>query len=261
MTKILFNISVVSYLAASIAFFVFLVHRRGMLSKSANLMVALGLVFHTLWIAARSSETGHGPYTTTFEMVVFFSWIVVLGYFLVEWRYKIKDLGAFVIPLVFLSLFYSVFLSQAPPGEQSSEMLWMTLHRTLSITGYGAFTVAFAVGLMYLIQEHQVKSKKLGIMYFRMPSLEVLDTLNDKIIAVGFPLFTLGFMTGAIWNMKRDIPFYSWDIGKILPLIIVWLIYGLVFFGRLTIGIRGKKAAQGAVFGFVLVILTYFMHV
>jgi ABC-type transport system involved in cytochrome c biogenesis permease subunit len=261
MAKIVFNISVVSYLAASIAFFVFLVHRRGLLSTTANILVGIGLIFHTVWIAIRSAETGHGPYTTTFEMVVFFSWIVVIAYFLIEWRYKIKDLGAFVIPLVFLFLFYSVFLSREHPSVQSSEMLWMTLHRTLSITGYGAFAIAFAVGLMYLIQEHQVKSKKLGFMYFRMPSLEVLDTLNDKIIAVGFPLFTLGFMTGAIWNMKRDIPFYSWDLGKILPLIMVWLIYGLVFFGRLTIGVRGKKAAQGAVFGFVLVILTYFMHV
>ena len=114
---------------------------------------------------------------------------------------------------------------------------------------------------MYLIQEHQVKSKKLGIMYFRMPSLEVLDDLNFKVITIGFPLFTLGFMTGSIWNTKMDQAFFSWDLAKTMPMVIVWLIYGLVFFGRMTTGLRGKKAAQFAILGFVTVIGTFFLHI
>ncbi|QPJ65921.1 MAG: cytochrome c biogenesis protein CcsA [Candidatus Nitrohelix vancouverensis] len=261
MTKIAFNISVISYLCASVAFFIFLVYRKATLSNIANVLVGIGLVFHTLMIGLRSAETGHGPYTTSFEVAVFFSWVVVIGYSVTEWKYRIKDLGAFVIPVVFLSLFYSIFLSKDLPVQDSEAALWMTLHRALSVLGYGAFTVAFAVGVMYLIQENQVKSKKLGIMYFRMPSLEMLDTLNDKIIAIGFPLFTLGFMTGSIWNIKMDLPFFSWSAMKTWPLVLVWLVYGAVFFGRLAIGMRGKKAAQGAIFGFILVILTYLMHV
>ena len=114
---------------------------------------------------------------------------------------------------------------------------------------------------MYLIQEHQVKTKKLGIMYFRMPSLEVLDNLNYKVIALGFPLFTLGFLTGSIWNTKLNLPLLSWDIMKTWPLVIVWLIYAVIFFGRIFVGLRGKKYAQGSVIGFLAVILTYFLHV
>ena len=56
-------------------------------------------------------------------------------------------------------------------------------------------------------------------MYFRMPSLEVLDDLNYKVIAIGFPLFTLGFMTGSIWNIKTDESFFSWDALRTWPLI------------------------------------------
>ena len=97
---------------------------------------------------------------------------------------------------------------------------------------------------MYLIQEHQVKTKKLGIMYFRMPSLEVLDDLNFKVIIIGFPLFTLGFMTGSISNMQLNQSFFSWDLTRTLPLVATWLIYSLVFFGRMIVGLRGKKAAQ-----------------
>ncbi|NIQ02163.1 MAG: cytochrome C assembly protein, partial [Nitrospinaceae bacterium] len=89
----------------------------------------------------------------------------------------------FVIPLVFLIFLFSGFLSKESPLVEGTEShFWLTLHRTLSILGYAAFAIAFAAGIMYLIQENQVKSKKLGIMYFRMPSLEVLDNLNHKVI-------------------------------------------------------------------------------
>ena len=145
--------------------------------------------------------------------------------------------------------------------DESAAMFWLTMHRTLSIIGYGAFAIAFGAALMYLIQENQVKSKKLGVMYFRMPSLEVLDDLNYKVIAIGFPLFTLGFMTGSIWNIKMEESFFSWDILRTLPLVVVWFIYFGIFFGRILVGWRGKKAAQGAILGFVAVIGTYFLHV
>ena len=95
-----------------------------------------------------------------------------------------------------------------------------------------------------------------------MPSLEVLDNLIHKVIAIGFPLFTLGFMTGAVWNVQMNQnSFFSWDVVKTWPLVIGWLIYGAVFFGRLTVGLRGKKAAQGSIVGFAAVIYTYFLHV
>lgn len=261
MEKIVFNISLFSYLGASLGYFVYLAYRRPVVSTIATVTVAAGLLAHTVWLGLRSMETGHGPYTTSFEIAMFFSWMIVVVYFLTEWKYKIRDLGAFVIPLAFLALLFSVFLSKDVALVQESQNFWLTLHRTLSVIGYAAFSIAFAVAIMYLIQENQVKSKKLGIMYFRMPSLEVLDKLNDKVITIGFPLFTLGFLTGAIWEAKMDKPFMAWDIAKTWPLVIVWIIYGAIFFGRLFAGIRGKKAAQGAIVGFVMVVLTYFLHV
>ena len=262
MGKITFNIALMSYLAASLGYFVYLVYRQPIVLRLAAIAVGVGLLSHTAMIGIRSSETGHGPYTTAFEVAFFFSWVIVVAYLITEWKYKIKDLGAFVIPVVFLVLFYSGFLSREVVSVENPEtMFWLTLHRALSILGYGAFAIAFAAGIMYLIQEHQVKTKKLGIMYFRMPSLEVLDDLNFKVIAVGFPLFTLGFMTGSLWNMQMHQSFFSWDLSKTWPLVIVWLIYGLIFFGRFVVGLRGKKAAQGAIFGFMSVVITYFLHI
>lgn len=261
MGSVSFDIAIFSYMIASIEYFVYLAYRKPFVQLLATATVAFGLLAHTLVIGFRSSETGHGPYTTSFEVALFFAWMIVVIYFITEWKYKIKDLGSFVIPIVFLILLYSAFLSKEAglPLPQSDTRFWLTMHRTLSIIGYAAFSLAFGAGIMYLIQEKQVKTKKLGMMYFRMPSLEVLDDLNDKIVSIGFPLFTLGFMTGAIWNEKTNQVLLS--IGKTWPMIAVWLIYGLVFFGRLFVGLRGKKAAQGSILGFVAMIFTYFLHV
>ena len=257
-----FNFALFAYLVSALGYTLYLVYRKSIVNVVSALSLGLGLLSHTITIGLRAIDTGHGPYTTGFEITSFLAWVIVVTFFLTEWKYKIKDLGAFIIPVVFIILFYSAFQSrEVSLIDESSTMFWLTMHRTLSIIGYAAFSIAFGVALMYLIQENQVKSKKLGVMYFRMPSLEVLDDLNYKVIAIGFPLFTLGFMTGSIWNIKTDGSFFSWDILRTWPLVIVWLIYCSIFFGRILVGWRGKKAAQGAIIGFFTIIFTYFLHV
>ena len=232
MANITFNTALLSYLVSALGYTLYLVYRKSVVKLISAFSLGLGLLSHTVTICLRSIDTGHGPYTTGFEITSFFAWVIVVIYFIIEWKYKIKDLGAFVIPVVFLILLYSAFQSREfLLIDDSSTMFWLTMHRALSIVGYAAFAIAFGAAFMYLIQENQVKTKKLGIMYFRMPSLEVLDNLNYKVIAIGFPLFTLGFMTGSIWNIKTDESFFSWDALRTWPLVIVWLIYCSIFFG------------------------------
>ena len=112
MDKVSFNLSLLSYLVASLGYFVYLAYRRPLVSTFAGWMVAIGLLCQTLTIGIRSSQTGHGPYTSSFEVALFLAWLMVVVYFLTEWKYKIKNLGAFVIPLVFVVLLISAFLSK-----------------------------------------------------------------------------------------------------------------------------------------------------
>lgn len=263
MKIITFNIAMISYLLASLEYFIYLVYRKPGVSTLATTTVVVGLLSHTAIIGLRSQETGHGPYTTSFEVALFLSWLVVVVYCFTHWRYKIKDLGSFVLPIAFLILLYATFLSKEIVDFPESEFrILLTLHRTLSIIGFAAFAIAFGLGVMYLIQEKQVKTKKLGMMYFRMPSLESLDNLTYKAVAVGFPLFSMGFLTGSIWNIKMtQSSLFSWELVKIWPLVIGWVLYGLVFFGRYRMGWRGKKVAQGSVIGFVTVMFSILLHV
>ena len=97
-----FNIALLSYLVASLGYTLYLVYRKPLVKIVSAISLGLGLSSHTITIGLRSIDTGHGPYTTGFEITSFFAWVIVVIFFLTEWKYRIRDLGAFIIPVVFI---------------------------------------------------------------------------------------------------------------------------------------------------------------
>ena len=261
MKELAFNISLFFYFIASLKHILYLVLRRRFLYLVANWTVGIGFVAQFIGLILRSAETGHGPYTSIYEYSLFLSWAIILSYFFVEFKYRFKDLGVFVVPLAFFMMLYASSLPQeSNPAESSSMKFWLTIHRTLSMLGLGAFAIAFAASIMYLVQEKLLKTKKIGSLFQRLPSLEVLDNVMHLIITVGFPIFTIGFITGSIWIGKTKGSFFSWDVQKTLPLLITWFIYGSLFIGRIVAGWRRKKAAVISIVGFFSVVVTYILH-
>lgn len=258
--KYLFGITLLCYLLGMIKYFLYLAIRKRLLFIIATAFIVGGFISHTGLLVLRSIETGHGPYTNTFEYYTFFSWMIVLVYLIAEIRYKIKDLGSFVIPIAFISISYSFFLSWNTGTAVPVMQFWLTIHRTLSFIGYAALALTFGVGIMYIIQESQLKSKHPGAFYYRLPSLEILDDINKKAVDVGFPLITFGFISGVIWAWQRD-GYFSLDLRRTILMIITWSIYGVLFFGRIIAGWRGRRAARFVVYGFIAVIIAYMVHI
>jgi ABC-type uncharacterized transport system permease subunit len=127
---------------------------------------------------------------------------------------------------------------------------------TLAFLGNAVFALAFAVSVMYLVQESRLKSKRTKALSRPLPSLERLDRLNYIFLVWGFPLMTLGIVTGILWAHVQwgD---WSWD-ARLISSAIVWLLYGVLLQGRITAGWRGKRAAFLTIVGFV-VVLGYFL--
>ena len=260
MQETLFHIALFCYLISSVKYFLHLALRRRLLFIVANSTVAVGFCIHTAGLVLRSTQTGHGPYTSNYEYALFFSWAIILVYLITEFRYRIQDLGSFVVPLGFLLMVYSLTLPVESASVKPAIRLSLTLHRTLSFIGYGAFALAFGAGIMYLLQERQLKSKKFSALFYRFPSLEVIDDINHKLVAFGFPVFSIGFITGSMVALKGGGSYFAWQLST-LPLLVTWIIYGALFAGRITVGLRRKKAAIGAILGFFSVMATYFMHI
>src|SRR3989441_3199911 len=84
---------------------------------------------------------------------------LVLFFLVVELRYRVHILGSFILPMAFVSLISAAALpKEIRVLEPIFRNVWM--HVTLSLLGTVAFAVAFIAGLMYLIQEHMLKSKR-----------------------------------------------------------------------------------------------------
>jgi len=254
---LLFKIAVTIYFFSMTSFLYYLVSRKESPRRVSFGITGLGFIFHTLALIVRTIEATYIPITGLHEAMSFFSWALVLAFLLIEYKYRIYVLGSFVLPLTFISLISSAALpmeiKMLDPMLQST---WLGVHTILAIMGATAFSIAFLAGLMYLLQEWFLKTKKFNILYHKLPSLDILDDLNYRAISFGFPLLTLGIITGSIWAEYAWGTYWNWEPKQTWSLI-VWLFYAAVLHGRLSIGWRGKKAAYMAIIGFFGVVFTF----
>ncbi len=130
------------------------------------------------------------------------------------------------------------------------------MHICLTLTGYAALALAGLGGILYLIQERQIKSKHFGFFHRRLPSLSILDNLNYWCLTTGFPLLTAGIISGSLYAQHTQGRFFSWDPKEILTFI-AWLIYAVLLHERLTVGWRGRRAALMAICGLFVLLCTF----
>jgi len=258
MEIILFELALTFYFAATIVCILELFKGTKTTSRIMLSLVAVGFALHTANIIARYFISGHIPIANLHEASSFFSWCIVLLFFYLEYRFKLGLLGSFIMPVVFVLMLSSSMLPRKiEPLSPVLQSYWLGIHTVLAFLGDAAFAMAFGIGLMYLIQEHYVKSKHLGGLFKKLPSLQILDEINYRLITIGFPLLTLAIITGALWAESAWGSYWRWDPKEVWSLI-TWFIYALVLHARLTAGWRGKRAAILSIIGFCAVLFTFF---
>ncbi len=243
------------YFVGTLLFLAFLLHRSEVLVKVAVFVAGAGFLAHTAALGLAIIATGQVPIMTFRDAMSFFAWGLVLVFLVVGLKRGLQVLGAFILPLAFLSL---VSATLAPVEASGIAPVFQTVwvHVTLSILGTIGFAIAFVAGLMYLMQERLLKSKQFNVLNFKLPPLDFLDTLNQRSILFGFPLLTLGILTGAVSAQLTVGSYLSWNPEQVWALI-TWVFYFAVLMGRVTVGWRAKRAAYLTIVGFAGVILTF----
>jgi cytochrome c-type biogenesis protein CcsB len=257
MNALLFYSTLAIYFVATVMYMVFLVKPREILGRAAHWLIAGGFIIHCAFTIARYVEAGHTPITNLHESLSFFS-LTVIGVFIAfERKYHVFILGSFVTPLALLlmlaSSLYPAAIPELPPALKSN---WLFVHSTLAFLSYATFAVAFGSAIMYLIQEHFLKRKRLGPLYQKLPSLDILDEINYRCLTFGFPLLTVAIITGAIWAETAWGTYWSWDPKETWSMI-TWFIYAALLHGRLTTGWRGRRAAILSIVGFFFLLFTF----
>jgi len=255
MAAMFFVVTMALYFAATVSFLVYLLRPSEALANISLGMTATGFASHT--IALGAGMIGGAEISTPgfYEALSFFSWVLILVFLAVEFRHHLHVLGSFIVPLALVSLVSAAALPEtAPTLTPVFRTLWV--HVTLSMLGTVGFAVAFVAGVMYLIQDGLLKSKRFNVLYSKLPALDFLDHLNQQSIVTGFPLLTLGIITGALYAELSLGSYLSWNPEQIWALV-TWMFYFVVLTGRLTVGWRAKRAAYLTIIGFAGVILTF----
>jgi cytochrome c-type biogenesis protein CcsB len=255
MAAMFFVVTMALYFAATVSFLAYLLWPSEALSNVSLGMTATGFASHTIALGAGMIGGTDLSQPGFHEALSFFSWVLILVFLAVEIRHRLHVLGSFIVPLALVSLVSAAALPEtAPTLTPVFRTLWV--HVTLSMLGTVGFAIAFVAGLMYLIQDGLLKSKRFNVLYSKLPALDFLDHLNQQSIVTGFPLLTLGIITGAFYAEFSHGSYLNWNPEQTWALV-TWVFYFVVLMGRLTVGWRAKRAAYLTIIGFAGVILTF----
>jgi cytochrome c-type biogenesis protein CcsB len=262
--SLLFGISIFVYFFSMVLYVSYLAFRSETLGKVATLTMLAGVIVETTamflrWYESYQMGIGRAPLTNLYESLVFFAWTIAIVYLLIEWKFKIKTVGAFVSPFPFIIMAYaSLTPNEIQPLVPALQSNWLISHVVTCFVGYAAFAVSFGVSFLYLFKAKAENGPLLKESAFLgyLPSSEVLDEVGYKTIAIGFPLLTIGIITGAFWANVAWGTYWSWDPKETWSLI-VWLIYAAYLHARITKGWRGKRAALLSIVGFSATLFCY----
>lgn len=253
----LFKLTLLLYAVATLLYLARVVVNKPDGDRWARWTLILAFASHTITLVVRFYEAGYTPVTNLHESLSFFAWSIA-GTFLVFDR--CLHMAVLATATSTLVLILMLFGSLMPMGIQALnpalDSLWLPAHICLAFLGNAVFTVAFVAGVFYLLQERMLKSKKFSALYYRLPSLDTLDMINYRCLTLGFPLMTMGIISGAVWAEAAWGTYWSWDPKESWALI-TWFLYAALLHGRLTTGWRGRRAAILAIVGFAFLLFTF----
>jgi len=206
--------------------------------------VALGFIFQTAFLSIRGNELHRCPITNLFEVIIFVAWSVALFYIVVGPAYRLSLMGAFTAPVVVLLQLFALLASidqrhaaKLPPNS------WLEFHASISLVAYGAFALACIAGVMYLVQERQLKTHQLHSIFYHLPPLSDLFAAITRLLWWGYALYTLGLISG--FFVGEPLPWL-----QIICAVGVWILYGLILQGRYLRWFAPKRVAALCIIGF-----------
>lgn len=252
------------FVLATLVYFLAVFKKSEFAGKTATTMVWAAATFGFVGMLVRWRESylinfdyGHIPVSSLYEVFILFVVITSLIYLYYEQKYKTRSLGGFVMLVISASVMFILWYTfdreahVIQPLVPALKSWWMKIHVPANFVGYGTFSIAAMVGLAYIIT-HKVQQKNPNSTFVKaMPSLEVMDDIMYKNIALGFAFFTIATVLGAMWAAEAWGGYWSWDPKETWALI-VWLNYAAWLHIRMTKGWRGLPMAWWALIGLLI---------
>lgn len=258
MTSTLLGASLVAYFAASVLYLANLHIKKRPFAAYGTAAAVIGFSFQTLRLVIQVMARAT-PFANASEAIFFLSWAIAAIYLVILIRFRLTAVGALVMPLALVAL-AMVYRFPAAPGEPLAGDTWIRVHIIAIVASFALFVQAFCCAVFYLVQNKLLKSKNLKGMFRRLPPLETIDSLAYHLAAVGFPMLTLGIVTGIVGVELSSIrAAHNSDI-KLAASGTTWAVYAVYLMAHGSIGWRGKRANTILIIGAALIALTAALH-
>ena len=191
--EIFIFIVIIFYLLSTVGYFAYLFLQKEVFQQTGFYLLVAGFCCHTATIGFLFIQSGHFPVNNLHEVLTILGWTVAGVFLVFQYRFQLKILGVYAAPLVSFVMVIAARFPNAPDQmNKTLNNLWLVVHVVAVFIGEASFALACGVGLLYLLQEHAIKSKKHGFFFRRLPSLELLDTTGYACILTGFAMLTFG---------------------------------------------------------------------
>lgn len=225
-------------------------------ANSKRLFLFLTLLIHFSYLILRSIAFDHPPITNVFEIFTILAFSISFSYFLLELITDIRGTGPFII--IFSILFQvisSVYIQDLIQVKEVLRNHLLGIHVFSALLGYSAITISAVYGLLYLLLYKEIKLNKFGLVFNRLPSLEVLETLSFYSAIIGFVLLSFAIFIGIIW-LPKAFPKFSYADPKLIGTFTVWILYGVGISSKIFGKWQGKKVILLSVIGFIIAIMS-----
>ena len=254
----------VMYFVASGAYTVHFARRNQRAGRLATVTLVLGALTHTFVIGMQTMQVGHIPFVGTTGAVSAFVCLLALAYLYTEMMTDERAMGVFVVPLMALLQVIPAVTNSVAERPPVLDSPWFSIHVLALLFAYASFALACVVGVTYVLLFKELKAKHLGFFYARLPSLQVLDLMNSRAVAVGWLFLTLGLVVGAVWLLQVQpntadprVQAMSLLDPKIFIVLLCWVIYSFALYARRSIGWSGRRAALLSAVGFTILLLNF----
>lgn len=255
----------VLYGAAGVVYAIHFARRQPAVGRAATTMLLFAALVHTFVIGMQTMEVGHVPFANASSAISTFVWLLTLSYLYLELSTDERAMGVFILPIV---VFLQIIPTLKPGLETRSPVLdspWFWVHIASSLFAYASFALAGVLGLTYMLQFKEIKKKHLGYLYTRLPSLQILDSMNSRAVMVGWLFLTVGVVVGVIWATQarvvypndQNLRLMSLNDPKIFGAVLTWAVYSFAVFARQRLGWNGRRAAWLSAIGFALILLNF----
>ncbi len=224
--------------------------------KAKTPLLTLTLVAQAMYFLVRTIILGHFPITSIFEILSLIAFTITLVYFYIEMKIRNSTTGYFILMLpFFFQLTSSIFIKETPAVPEILRSNLLGFHVTSALLGYAALAISAVYGFLYLMLYHNIKSSHFGVIYNRLPNLEVFERMSYTATWFGFTLLSVAIILGLILLMIMFDSSFITD-PKLFGTVATWLLYAIGLYAKKIAGWQGRKIMVLSITGFVIALFS-----